>query len=154
MVTVKPKMVVTMQMTGEAVSHSRMDVSVRDVESTIDEPAARGGTNMGLSPTETLIAALIGCTNVITHKIAEQNGADIQKMDVSAEVKFDRRGVTLQEEIDLPFPEIRLQINMTTDAEDAAVEAMKRDLSRYCPVARVISAAGTKIVEEWNVTRS
>ena len=68
-------------------------------------------------------------------------------------MKFDRRGVTLQEEIDLPFPEIKLRIKMTADAEEAAVEAMKRDLSRFCPVAKVIRAAGTKIVEEWNVTR-
>lgn len=153
MVTVKPKMVVTMQMKGEAVNHSRIEVSARDVETTIDEPVERGGTNMGLTPTETLIAALISCTNVITHKIAHQNDAHIQKMNVNAEVKFDRRGVTLQEEIDLPFPEITLRIDMTTDASDAAIAAMKQDLSRYCPVARVFTAAGTKIIEEWNVTR-
>ena len=34
---VKPKTVVQMKLSGEATSHSRTDVSVRDVEVTIDE---------------------------------------------------------------------------------------------------------------------
>ena len=59
MVVIKPKTTVTMRMAGAGTSHSRTDVSVRDVESTIDEPVERGGTNMGLSPTETLMAALL-----------------------------------------------------------------------------------------------
>ncbi|MBI4203903.1 MAG: OsmC family peroxiredoxin, partial [Betaproteobacteria bacterium] len=54
MVTVVPKTVVTMRLNGSSASHSRTDVSARDVRTTIDEPAERGGTNQGLTPTETL----------------------------------------------------------------------------------------------------
>lgn len=151
MVTVKPKMVVTMQMTGEAVSHSRMDVSVRDVESTIDEPAARGGTNMGLSPTETLIAALIGCTNVITQRVASKAGVEIEDMAVRAEAQFDRRGVSLTEEVTVPFPEIVLTIDLTTGADEAAVETVKTNLRKYCPVSRVFTEAGTNVITNWNI---
>ena len=60
MATVRPKTVVQYTITGTAVSHSRTDIETRDVDVTIDEPIARDGTNMGLAPTETLIAALIG----------------------------------------------------------------------------------------------
>ena len=95
MVTIKTKTVVRMHLAGEAVSHSRMDVTVRDLATTIDEPEVRGGTNKGLSPTETLMAALIGCTNVITHKIAAADGVEIAALSVEADVGFDRRGVTL-----------------------------------------------------------
>ena len=153
MVTIKPKTVVRMQLAGEAVSHSRTDVTVRDLATTIDEPEVRGGTNKGLSPTETLMAALIGCTNVISHKIAAANGIEIAAMSVEADVGFDRRGVTLEQEVEVPFPDIKLKIALATSASDSELETIKRDLAKFCPVAKVIRQAGTKIVEEWTVTR-
>jgi uncharacterized OsmC-like protein len=143
-----------MRLAGECVAHSRTDVTVRDVKVTIDEPVERGGTNLGLSPTETLMAALIGCTNVITHKIAHKNGVHLQAMSVRLEVDFDRRGVTLQEEVEVPFPAATLYIDITTDADDAAVETVKRELAMFCPVSKVIRHAGTEIREVWTVTRA
>ena len=59
---------VKMRVKGSSKSHSRADIISRDVESVIDEPEVRGGTNLGLTPTETLLASLIGCSNVITHR--------------------------------------------------------------------------------------
>ena len=61
MADAKPKMVVQYTLNGESISHARTDIETRDVDVTIDEPTQRGGTNMGLAPTETLVAALIGC---------------------------------------------------------------------------------------------
>ena len=78
-------------------------VSIRDVVVQIDEPVERGGTNLGPAPTETAIAALIGCTNTIGHKCANSLGLDIGNLIIDAVCDFDRRGVTLQEEIDVPF---------------------------------------------------
>ncbi len=153
MVAIKPKLRVQQKLLGECTSHARTDVSVRDVELTIDEPEARGGTNMGMTPTETFIAALIGCTNVISHKIAEANGVTFEAMTVEADATFDRRGVALEEEIDLPYPAIKLTINVTTSADDAAIDKIKNDLGRYCAVAKMIRQAGTEITEVWTVTR-
>ena len=45
---------------GTSPSHGRTDITTRDVNLTTDEPTERGGTNMGMSPTETLFAALVG----------------------------------------------------------------------------------------------
>ena len=56
--------VISMKVEGSSKSHARTDILTRDVESVIDEPTIRGGTNLGLTPTETLMASLIGCTNV------------------------------------------------------------------------------------------
>ncbi|MEE8435688.1 MAG: OsmC family protein [bacterium] len=141
-----------MKMEGHASSHARTDITVRDLKVVIDEPEARGGTNQGPSPTETLMAALIGCTNVITHKIAHKHGIDIQSMNVRVEAQFDRRGVTLEEEIAVPFPEVKLIVNLTTDASPEAVEMVKTELAKFCPVSKVIRRSGTVINEEWNVT--
>ncbi|MGB2325174.1 MAG: LysR family transcriptional regulator, partial [Pseudomonadales bacterium] len=43
-----------------------------DVDFAIDEPIERGGTNLGPTPTDAALAALIGCTNVIGHKCANR----------------------------------------------------------------------------------
>ena len=151
MMQVKEKTVVTMKLDGRCASHSRTDVSVRDVRATIDEPAERGGTNQGLSPTETLMASLVGCTNVITHKVAAKNGVRIDSMHVRLEAQFDRRGVTLQEEVDVPFPSVTLYIDLVTDADAAAVEKVKRELAAFCPVSKVFRACGSEVKEVWNV---
>ena len=152
--TIRPKTVVTMTLEGHAASHARTDISVRDLEVVIDEPEARGGTNQGPSPTETLMAALIGCTNVITHKIAHKHGIEIKSLDVRVETQFDRRGVSLEEEIAVPFPEIKLIVDLTTDASPEAVEMVKTELAKFCPVSKVLRQSGTVITEEWNVTQA
>lgn len=151
MVTVKPKTVVTMRLTGECVSHSRTDVSVRDLASTSDEPAERGGTNRGLTPTETLMASLVGCTNVITHKVADRNGVKIRSMAIRLEAEFDRRGVMLVEEVDVPFPSVTLLIDLVTDADAAAIEKVKCELRMFCPVSKVLRGCGTEVKEVWSV---
>ena len=69
MVTVTQKSVVTQRLEGRCTWHSRTDVTVLDRAMMIDEPLERGGTNQGFSPTETLMASLVGCTNVITTRL-------------------------------------------------------------------------------------
>lgn len=153
MVTVREKTTVTMRMGADAASHSRTDVKARDQSMIIDEPAERGGTNKGPTPTETLMASLLGCTNVIAHKVADRNGVHFSKMALRLEAEFDRRGVTLQEEVAVPFPKVRLFIDVATDADVARMETVKRELSMFCPVSKVIRASGTEIEEVWTVTR-
>lgn len=153
MVTIRPKTVIDLKLHGACTSDTRTDISVRNLEFPIDERLERGGTNAGPSPTETLMAALAGCTNRITHKCADAHGVEIAAMSVDVDGKFDRRGSSLEEEIDVPFPEVTLKIAITTDADDAAIEKVKTDLAKFCPISKVIRQSGTKIKEIWTVTR-
>lgn len=154
MAVVKQKTVVTYRFVAEAASHSRTDVKVRDVSTVIDEPVERGGTNQGLAPTETLMASLLGCTNTIFHKCADKHGVKLKKMSMRLEGQLDRRGVTLQEEVDVPFPAMTMYVDIVTDAPDSAIDAAKDDLHRFCAVSKVIRACGTDLQEVWTVTRS
>jgi uncharacterized OsmC-like protein len=146
------KTIADMKLSGDVKNHARTVVSTRDVSVTIDEPEARGGTNQGLTPTETLMASLIGCTNVITQRIAHHKGVTVGAMHVDAAAKFDRRGVSLQEEIEVPFQSVQMTIDIQTDASAEQMEEIKRDLGKFCPIAKVIRNAGTPIDEVWNVT--
>lgn len=151
MVNARMKTVVDMKLTGTAISHARTDISVRDVNSVIDEPTVRGGTNQGLTPTETLIASLVGCTNVITQRIAHGMGVQIADLKVDAAARFDRRGVSLQDEIEIPFPSVTLNIDIQTDADPQQIQAIQVDLQKFCPISKVIRNAGSVIEENWNV---
>lgn len=153
MAVVKEKTTVTQRLHAECPTHSRTEVVVRDVRTVIDEPKERDGTNMGPTPTETLVAALVACTNVIGHKCADKHGVEFANMSIDTETTFDRRGTQLLEEVDIPFPRIRMVISVTTNASDDSLERVKTDLHRFCPVAKVIRNSGTQIEEVWNVTR-
>ena len=142
--------VVHMKLEGSSKSHSRADIIARDVESVIDEPVARGGTNLGLSPTETLMSSLIGCTNVITHRIMEKMGFKINSLDIKSKTLFNKDGVSLIQEVEVPFPEITLDIAISTNASKSDLVEVQKQLAMYCPIAKVIRNSGTVINENWN----
>ncbi|NNL73226.1 MAG: OsmC family protein [Silicimonas sp.] len=146
---IRQKSVIQMKLDGTGETHARSKIRARDVESTIDEPLARDGTNQGLTPTETLMASLIGCTNVITKRIAHQMGVEMGEMTVSLTADFDRRGVSLQDEIDHPFSNIVMDIKVATDATADQMDHISRDLARFCPIAKVIRGSGVTITENW-----
>ena len=149
MSNIRLKSVIDQHFVGQAETHARTKVSTRDVAVTIDEPFARQGTNMGLTPTETLVASLIGCTNVVASRIAHREGVEFRDLHVAAHAKLDRRGAALEAEIDVPYPEIAMTITVCTNATPAQLEIIKTDLGRYCPIAKILRAAGTQLNETW-----
>jgi putative redox protein len=99
------------------------------------------------------MGALIGCTNNIALKIAHHHGVEMTITGIEADVQFDRRGVLLEEDVAVPFPEVRLTIDVTTGASDRDIDEIQADLGKFYPVAKVLRAAGTNVIETWNVTR-
>ena len=145
--TQKSEVIMSMSATGE--THARTKINIRDVSSVIDEPEARGGTNQGLTPTETLMASLIGCTNVISKRIAHKMGIELGEMDIQLSAKFDRRGTMLEEELDVPFSEVTMDIEIDTDATEEQINMLKIDLAKFCPIAKVLRGSGVNIIENW-----
>lgn len=146
---IRQKTVITVRMTGTASSHSRCEVLVRDLKSEIDEPVERGGTNTGFSPTETAFAALIGCTNTIGNKCAGKLGVDIGHLSFQIEIDFDRRGVLLKEEVDIPFKEIRLDITADGPVSEEQLARVAEETAKYCPISKLYEQAGTNLVISW-----
>jgi uncharacterized OsmC-like protein len=147
---IRQKSTITGTIHGDGTSHSLTECSTRDVEFSIDEPVERGGTNTGPAPTETAVAALIGCTNVISNKCADKLGIDIGHLKIEAKYDFDRRGVLLTEEVDLPFPKIVLNIVSDGPATEDELQQVAVELAKYCPIAKVFRQAGTVIEENWS----
>ncbi len=148
---IKAKTKVKTRLEATCPSHARSDVSIRDLTVIVDEPAERGGTNLGPSPTETALASLIGCTNVIGHKCAAKLGLDIGHLHITVVCDFDRRGVTLTEDIPVPFERIELTVEADGNVSNADLARLSAEVMKYCPVSKLFRQAGTEIVETWRV---
>ncbi|MDJ0824276.1 MAG: OsmC family protein [Rhodobacter sp.] len=146
---IRQKTTIKARMTGRGISHARSDVAVRDLTGIIDEPVERGGTNLGLSPTETAFAALIGCTNVIGHKCAGKLGVEIGDLSFDMAVDFDRRGVLLMDEVDVPFTAITLTVTADGPASAGDLQRVAEETAKYCPISKLFEAAGTDLTIEW-----
>lgn len=146
---IRPKTKMTIKLTGQGTSHSRSQVEIDGNSVVIDEPVARGGTDEGPSPTATAYAALIGCTNVIGHKCAHQLGHDIGNLGFEMEVDFDRRGVLLQEEVEVPFTAIRLEVTADGPCSDAALQQVAGETAKFCAISKLFEAAGTDLRITW-----
>lgn len=146
---VRPKTTVKLRAEAQCPSHSLTNVAIRDLNFAIDEPTERGGTNLGPTPTDTALAALIGCTNVIGNKCADSLGISIGHMTINAVCEFDRRGVTLQEEIDVPFQKIILKIQTSAVVSSDDLTRLSEEVAKFCPLSKLFKQAGTVVEEEW-----
>ena len=151
--TIKMKTHVRQVVTGEAESHSVTLLKAGDLVDVSDEPFERGGTNEGMSPTQFFESSLVACTNVISHKIAKKNGINLMSYKIKVDAGFVRFGVMLQEEVDLPFPDMKLTIEVTTDASDGEMATLAKELAMFCPISKMIVAAGTELETEWIIKR-
>lgn len=147
---IKQKTTIVARQSGVGQTHSRSHVRIRDVYAIIDEPLERGGSNLGPTPTETMMSSLIGCTNVISKKIAKRMGLGFGQMRIEMSYSFNRLGTLLQEEVEVPFDNIVLDIDVETDATPDQMAALKAELEKFCPVAKVFRAAGMTITENWS----
>ena len=145
----KLKNTVKLRASAQCPTHSLSRVAVRDLEFCIDEPTDRGGSNHGPTPTDTALAALIGCTNVIGHKCAKNLGIDIGELHIEASCDFDRRGVTLQEEVAIPFSRITLDITTGNSVSADELAQLAADVSSFCPLSKLFRQAGTELEERW-----
>ena len=146
---IRQKTLVTIKATGHSPSHARTDVAVRDLNAVIDEPVERGGTNLGPAPTEYAYVALMGCTTSIGNKCAKALGVDIGELSYEMEVDFDRRGVLLMEEVDVPFPAIRLKVTADGPASEEDLQKVAAETAKYCAISKLFEAAGTKLEVHW-----
>ena len=151
--TIRMKPYVRQIVTGTAESHSLTLLKTRDLVDVSDEPEERGGTNEGMSPTEFFEGSLVACTNVISHKVAKKNGINLMSYHITLDAGFNRHGVMLKEEVDLPFEDMILTIEVTTDATDDEMEVLAKELAMYCPISKMIIAAGTKLETKWIIKR-
>ena len=74
----------------------------------------------------------------------------INSLVLISKTLFNKDGASLVQEVDIPFPEITLDIDISTDASENDLIEVKKQLAMYCPIGKVIRNSGTVINENWN----
>ncbi len=146
---IRMKTTVKLRAEADCPTHSLANISIRDLQFPIDEPTDRGGTNLGPTPTDTALAALAGCTNVIGHKCAKTLGVDIGRLNIDLVCDFDRRGVTLAEEIAVPFVSIEQRVAYSGNATAEEIEQLAAEVEKFCPLSKLFTGSGTAITTTW-----
>jgi len=117
----------------------------------IDEPPERGGTGKGATPLEVLMSSLVGCTNVISNRIAAKMEISIESMEVSVVADLDAR-VLAGEKTEVAFPEVRIEVDVVSENSPEQFAQLREVLERTCPVSVLFIQAGTRLVHSWTVT--
>ena len=80
-----------------------------------------------------------------THSASEVQLRDlVQVIDEPTE-----RGITLSEEIEVPFESIDLRVISNGTASYEQLQAVKAEVAKFCPVAKLFKNTGPRINESW-----
>ena len=151
MLNVKEHKLIKVALEGFAPTASLTEVRVRGHSFVIDEPPYRHGTDVGPTPLETLLGALVACTNVIARRIAMEMKFDlkIDKIDVIGHL--DHRGIDRVADVPVPFPTIELHVRATTSGTEQDMVRLREDMNARCPMSVILRQAGSQIVENWQI---
>lgn len=148
---VKEKPIWTFKVTGGHNSSTQSVATARGKSVIIDEPVPRGGTDEGPMPVEYVFMGLLGCTHVISNKLAVANGIEFTSMDIDITVKMDSHGTRLINPIDVPFPEVTLHIVAGYDGPREGALQVVEKLRHHCAVSKMLQESGTRVTEHWTL---
>ena len=113
----------------------RSDVTIRDHSLTIDEPKGIGGTDMGPSPVEVILAALGSCQEITYRAFATAMGIELDKVSVELEGDIDFRGFFAVDESVRPgLDTIRVVVKIESNAPADELEKLREVVNSHCPV--------------------
>lgn len=142
---------ITLRVQAECHGPTLTTVRARQHTLTIDEPVARGGTDRGPLPLETLLASFAACSNVIANWIARDLGIGLTDLRIEVNAVLDTRGIRGRDNLPVPFPEVRLAVRGRSAASPEQLGELQAQLRWRCPVSALLRATGTRVIEDWRI---
>lgn len=146
---VKMKPLIKVRLDAHCPTMSLTEVRTRGHSFVVDEPPFRHGTDVGPTPLETMLGALMSCTHVIAARIAHERGVSLTFEKFSCLGLLDHRGIDKEADMPVPFPSIELDITVCTDMDPGTIEDFKEELEQRCPMSVILRQAGTEIIQNW-----
>ncbi|MDV6378629.1 OsmC family protein [Sporosarcina sp. GW1-11] len=124
--------------------------TIRDFEGfSMDEPTELGGTDTGGTPLEYMAATLNGCKAVMVPLIAKEQGFTFTALNFDTTGIVDVRGLMGEENVKTYFQKIRFTLEIETNESDEAIERLKAEVERRCPVYNLFADAGIPVDANW-----
>ncbi|PIC64926.1 osmotically inducible protein C [Sporosarcina sp. P13] len=124
--------------------------TIRNFEGfSMDEPTELGGTDTGGTPLEYMAATLNGCKAVMVPLIAKEQGFTFTALNFDTTGIVDIRGLMGEENVKTYFQKIRFTLEIETKESDEAIERLKAEVERRCPVYNLFTDAGIPVDANW-----
>lgn len=101
---------------------------------------ATGGDGLSACSGDMLLEALVACAGVTLNAVATALGIELRDATLDAEGDLDFRGTLgLSKEVPVGFQNIRLHIDLDTDASEEQLATLLRLTERYCVVYQTLA---------------
>ena len=135
------------KVTGRSESPARIRVDARQFQLVVDEPPALGGSDVGANPVEFVLAALVGCLNVVAHLVAAELGFRISGLEIEASGTLNPRRLLNQPTDDRAgYKQIAVSLRVRTEADADTLSRWLRIVESRCPVSdNLVHATSVKL---------
>lgn len=121
---------------GTSETAARTRIQARQFEIVVDEPPQLGGEDKGPNPVEYVLAAHIGCLNVVGHLLAKERGFELRGLEIQAEGPLNPDKLFGKDTFDRAgYKEIKLHVKADTDADQETLDQWLADIEARCPVS-------------------
>ena len=118
----------------------RSEVSIRQHELTVDEPAALGGADNGPNPVELILAALGTCQEITYRAYATVMGVPLDNVSVKMEGDIDLRGFfAVDETVRAGYQAIRGTVHVESSASEEQLQQLRAAVNGHCPVLDILT---------------
>ena len=101
---------------------------------------ATGGTGLSACSGDMLLEALVACAGVTLNAVATALGIELRDAVLRAEGDLDVRGTLgLAKDVPVGFQNIRLHVDLDTDASEEQLATLLRLTERYCVVYQTLA---------------
>jgi len=101
---------------------------------------ATGGDGQSACSADMLLEALVGCAGVTLRAVATALGISLRDATIRAEGDLDFRGTLgVSKDVLVGFKQIRLNVDLNTDASEEQIATLLRLTERYCVVYQTLS---------------
>jgi uncharacterized OsmC-like protein len=101
---------------------------------------ATGGNGSSACSGDMLLEALVACAGVTLNAVATALGIELRDATLYAEGDLDFRGTLgVEKEVPVGFQNIRLGLDLDTDASEEQIAALLRLTERYCVVFQTLA---------------
>ncbi|TNV67846.1 OsmC family protein [Trichococcus shcherbakoviae] len=100
----------------------------------IDEPKAFGGTDIGMSPVEALLAGLGSCKCIAGRMFAEKLNINLHELEVEVTGNLNTDGFLGDENVKIGFTDIHATYHVKADNTEAEISHFVNYVESHCPV--------------------
>ncbi len=109
-----------------------------------------GGPADQPNPLQLLLGSLTGCMSAVLQMVAHDKGWRAVRAEFKAEGEMDPRGFMGDPNVAPYFHTVDLEVHLFGVPQEA-LEGVKHEVGRRCPVHRLMEEAGVTIHESWDV---